>query len=164
VLLATGIDQESVDLLLRHRWYPLSLQAAMAAAFSALDGVEGRQDVMPLALTVASHAQARYLVQTLEMTARYHQNVEPLQSLAVAGTLTALAQGGTLVVAAPVDFLSWNEGVDRFTSRPELAAPDRVLHLAGRATERARSMLQERGWVLIENSHLLAPIGHSNHR
>lgn len=158
-LLAMGVDQSSVDLLLRHRWYPLSLQAALVSALASLDGVEGRAGIMPLALTVTSHGQARYLVETLRMTARYHKTIKPLQSLDVRGTVTALAQDGELVVAAPVDYLSWSENLDRFTQQPELAVPSRSIHLAGRTTDRARTALQERGWLLIENSELFAPVG-----
>jgi hypothetical protein len=157
-LLAMGIPQQDVDLLLRHRWYPLSLQAALAVALDDLDGVQGRTAVMPLALTVASEEQARYLVETLRMTARYHQSVKPLKELLVLGTVVAHAQDGELVVAAPVDYLSWNQGVARFVGQPELAAASRSIYLAGRLTERARSELEGQGWAVHANTGLFEPI------
>lgn len=157
-LLAMGVSQGDVDLLLRHRWYPLSLQAALALALEQLSGVTGRVDVMPLALTVASEAQARFLVQTLRMTARYHETVKPLQSLVVLGTVAARTADGEVVVAAPVDYLSWTEGVARFSANEELAGPHRALHVAGRLTDRARDELAGRGWTVREQSPLFQPI------
>ncbi len=153
-LLGMGVSQADVDLLLRHRWYPLSLQAGLLLALDDLKGVEGSLDVMPLALTVASEEQARYLVQTLQMTARYHETVKPLSQLIVLGTVAARTTDGAIVVAAPVDYLTWNEGVDRFTANEDLAAPQRELHIAGRLTDRARTELEERGWVVHADSPL----------
>jgi hypothetical protein len=153
-----GVSQEDVDLLLRHRWYPLSLQAALVLALEGLDGVEGRGGVMPLALTVGSEEQARFLVDTLRMTSRYHQTVKPLKMLLVSGTVVALAENGGVVAAAPADYLSWNEAVDRFARREELTAPRRSIHLAGRLTERAREGLEELGWSVYDNSGLFESI------
>ncbi len=156
-LLGIGVSQADVDLLLRHRWYPLSLQASLALALSELEGVEGRVDLMPLALTVASEEQANYLVETLRMTARYHQTVKPVRALMVAGTAVAVAEDGELVVAAPVDYLSWNESLDRFARQEELAAPQRSMHLAGDLTERARTELEALGWAVSDRSPLFVP-------
>jgi len=153
-LLGMGISQGDVDLLLRHRWYPLSLQAALAKALADLDGVEGLAEVMPLALTVASEEQARFLVGTLRMNARYHREVKPLRSISVRGTVVATAADGELMVAAPVDYLSWTGALDRFLGQEALARPQRTLHLAGHASERARDELQRRGWTVAESSAL----------
>lgn len=157
-LLGMGLSQDDVDLLLRHRWYPLSLQGALVLALEDLRGVEGRQEVMPLVLTVASEEQARYIVQTLRMTARYHHTVRPLKELVVQGTIAARDADGEIVVAAPVDYLSWNEGVDQFTANDALAATQRSIRLAGRLTERAREELESRGWVVHADSPLFEPI------
>jgi hypothetical protein len=157
-LLGMGVSQDDVDLLLRHRWYPLSLQSALVLALEDLRGVEGRQEVMPLVLTVASEEQAHYFVQTLRMTAHYHHTVKPLNELVVLGTIAARNADGAIVVAAPVDYLSWNEGVDHFTANDILAATQRSIHLAGRLTERAREELELRGWVVHADSPLFEPI------
>jgi len=157
-LLGIGASQDDIDLFLRHRWYPLSLQAALALAFDDLNGVRGRPDVMPLVLTVASEEQARYLVQTLRMTARYHETVKPLEELVVLGTVAARAKDGEIVVTAPVDYLTWNEGVDRFTANEELAGAPRSVHIAGRLTDRARAELQGRGWTVQDNSPLFEQV------
>jgi len=121
-------------------------------------GVSNRLDVMPLALTVTSEEQARYLVQTVRMTARYHETVKPLEALVVLGTVAARTKDGEIVVAAPVDYLTWNESVDRFTANQELAASKRSVHLAGRLTNRAEAELQNREWVVHPNSPLFQPI------
>lgn len=157
-LLAMGISQADVDLLLRHRWYPLSLQAALVIALDDLKGVAGRADVMPLALTVGSEEQARYLVETLRMTAKYHQKIKPLKTLIVLGTVVAQTADGEAIVAAPVDYLSWNRSIARFSSQSALAVPQRAIYLAGRLTDRARSELETRGWKIHEDSDLFEPL------
>ncbi len=157
-LLAMGVGRDDVDLLLRHRWYPLSLQAALVLAMEELKGLAGHLDVMPLALTVASEEQARYLVQTLRMTARYHETVKPLEALVVLGTVAARAKDGEVVIAAPVDHLAWTVALDRFTANEELAASKRSVHLAGRLTDRADAELRGRGWAVHGNSPLFQPI------
>ena len=42
---------------------------------------------MPLDLSAASEEQARSLVETVRMTARYHQTIKPLKALVAPGTL-----------------------------------------------------------------------------
>ena len=157
-LLGMGVEPRSVDLLRRLLWCPLSVQAALVSALRELEGVSGRADIMPLALTVASEEQARFLVDSLRMTARYHQTVKPLQALVVRGTVAAIADDGELVVAAPADVLSWTAAVDRFTGQEGFSVPTRSLHLAGRATASARSELEARGWSLHEDSILFIPM------
>jgi hypothetical protein len=156
ILLGLGVAQADVDLLLRHRWYPLSLQAAFAKALADLEGVEGRPDVMPLALTVASEEQARFLVDTLRMTARFHREVKPLKSVAVRRTVIATANDGGLIVAAPADCVAWTEELDGFLRQRDLAGRAGILHLAGRLTDRAQAELQHLGWSVVENSPLFA--------
>ena len=68
-LLAMKFTRKDVDRLLRHRWYPLSFQAALTRSLNTLDGVKGRADIMGLVLSVTTYDQARFVVHTLRMTA-----------------------------------------------------------------------------------------------
>lgn len=153
-LLAIGVTQGDVDRLLRHRWYPLSLQTALTKALVSLEGVAGRPDIMPLVLTVTTFDQARFVVNTLRMTAAYHEKVSPLESLQVIGTVIGRRNDGTMVVAAPVDFLSWSEGIDGFSSHEAFEGRAMDVHLAGLASDRAASHLEKRGWKIAQNSDL----------
>ena len=157
-LLGMGVSQHDVDLLLRHRWYPLSLQAALVAALKDLDGVSGRKLVMPLALTVTSHEQADYVVETLRMLSQYHHRIKPLQTLAVVGTVIANTSDGELVITAPVDYLIWSPTVARFLDNKGLDAKRHSLYLAGDISATARQQLQQAGWQVHANSGLFIPI------
>ena len=147
-LLAMGVSQEEVDHLLRHRWYTLTLQTGLVLGLERLKGVSGRADVMPLAVSVASEEQARFVVEAVQMLARYHEQVTPLATVQVQGTVVARTQDGALVVPGPVDYLAWTATIDRFTRRPDLTLPKRVLLLSGQASPRARRELERRGWIV----------------
>jgi hypothetical protein len=54
--------------------------------------------------------------------------------------------------AGPVDRLSWTEGNNRFASRPDLKARQRVLWLRGPATPRAKEELTRMGWTVREET------------
>jgi hypothetical protein len=146
------VDQESVDRFLRHRSYTLTLQTALVRAFDRLSGVAGRTDVMPLALTVVSEEQARFVVGAVEMLARYHETVAPIATVAVRGTVIGRTKTGALVVPGPVDYLSWTETSERFARRGDIAAKDRGLWLVGRASPRARQELARLGWEVHEQT------------
>ena len=154
-LLGLGVSQEDIDRLLRHRAYPLSYQAALTVSMEAMGTVDGHEDIMPLALSVVTVDQARFVVNTLRMLQRYHETVQPLKEFGVQGTVFAATENDTLVVAAPVDYVSWSEMLDRFSANNRFSSKPRELHLAGTMTQAARSHLKERGWELHENSTLL---------
>ena len=147
-LLAMGVSQEAVDHLLRHRWYTLTLQSGLVRGLERLSGVTGRVDVMPLAVSVASEEQARFLVGAVEMLARYHEKVAPLATVEVLGTVVARTKAGALVVPGPVDLLAWTPRIDRFVRQPHLKGTPRVLWLSGQASPRARRELEQRGWTV----------------
>jgi hypothetical protein len=155
-LLAMGVSREAVDHLLRHRWYTLTLQSGLVRGLERLAGVTGRPDVMPLALTVESEEQARFVVGSLAMLARYHETVGPLGRVEVRGTLVGRTRTGGVVVAAPVDHVAWTPQLHRFASRPDLGSRVRGLWLSGRLTPLARRKLAEAGWALHEQA-LAAP-------
>lgn len=157
-LRSIGVDQDRIDRFLRHRWYPLSLQAALAASLRGLEDVDGRAEVIPLALDVGSEGQARFVVQTLAMLARYHKTVEPLSALTVSGTVFGETKDGEIAVMAPVDYLSWNSLVETFAKRKSKEGSARTLYIAGRATDRARDALGDLDWSVEEQSPLFVPL------
>ncbi|WP_424930931.1 hypothetical protein [Amaricoccus macauensis] len=154
-LLSAGASQGEADRLLRHAWYPLSAQAVLASSFQALDGVEGRSGVLPLALGVGSEGQARFAVQSVEMLKRYHLEREPLTEIRAEGVAFGQTESGEVIVPAPVNYLSWTprlEGfVSRFDAEPEAA---HLLTVAGKVSERTRTELEDRGWQVEEDSDL----------
>ena len=153
-LLRLGVSQEDIDRLLRHRSYPLSYQAALTAAMEAMDTVERHEDIMPLALSVVTVDQARFVVNSLRMLQRYHETVQPLKEFGVQGTVFAATKNDTLVVAAPVDYVSWTEMLDRFSANDRFSSKPRELHIAGMMSETAADIVRQRGWVIHQDSNL----------
>ena len=55
------------------------------------------------------------------------------------------------MIPAPLDYLSWTEGVKTFAERKDLGAGARVVWLSGRASPKAAQGLKAHGWSLREN-------------
>ena len=88
------------------------------------------------------------------LTADYHEKESPLESLQVIGTVVGWRADGTAVVASPVDYLVWSEGLDGFSSREEFEGKGIDVHIAGRMSDKAISHLKKRGWKVTQNSGL----------
>ncbi len=157
-LLATGVSQGDVDRLLRHRAYPLSYQAALTSALDGLAKVDGHEDIMSLALSVETVDQARFVVNSMRMLLRYHETIQALQSITVRGMVTATNKKGSVVIAAPVDYLSWSEKLDKFSGRDKSSDKKHELYIAGVMSEMAKNNFKERGWELHEKSDLFMRI------
>lgn len=151
-LKAMGVSQDQVDLLLRHPHFTLTLQTRLVKALERLPKTAGRPGVMPVATTVLSFDQARFVVEAMEMLAGYNEKIAPIKALDKGVPFAGLTGTGTLVVAGPVDCLSWTERANRFATRPDLKAKQRILWLRGETTPRARLELTKLGWVVKENS------------
>ena len=158
VLRAIDVPQDQIDRFLRHHWYPLSMQAALAGSLKMLDGVDGRADVIPLALSVDSEGQARFVTQTLAMTARYHDTVKPLAKVVVSGTVYGETEDGEIAAMAPVDYLSWNALAEKFAKRKSELGSARTLYIAGRATDHAEEALEDLDWSVEQESELFVPL------
>ncbi len=157
-LLAADVSQDDVDRLLRHRAYPLSYQAALTSAIDGLAKVDDHEDIMKLALSVVTVDQARFVVNSMRMLLRYHKTIQPLQAIIVRGMVTATNTKGSIVIAAPVDYLSWSERLGKFSGRDRSSGKKHELYIAGTMSEMARSNFGERGWELHENSELFMRI------
>jgi len=147
-LLGLGASSDDVDRLLRHPFFTTSLRTRLVKAMDAMSGVADRAAVMPLALSVTSTGQARFVVESAEMLARIHAAERRLDRLFVDGTLIAQSEG-MLVVPAPVDALSWNTELHGFAERVGDQSGERRIYLRGGATPRAREQLATLGWTLV---------------
>ena len=150
-LKAMGVSQDQVDLLLRQPHFTLTLQTRLVKALERLKQTSGRPGIMPVALAVQSFDQARFVVEAMEMLAGYNEKVSPIKALEKDVPFAGRTGTGTLLVAGPVDYLSWTERMNRFASRPDLKAKQRVLWLRGETTPRARQELTRLGWTVKEN-------------
>lgn len=154
ILLRLNISQDHIDRLLRHRSYPLSYQAALTFALEALGEVQGHEQIMSMALSVNSVDQARFVVNSLRMLKQYHEAVQPLEVLHVQGTIFASNDKGRLIIAAPVDYVSWIDVMDNFSENSKISGQKPELYIAGAVSELANQQLTLRGWRIHQNSEL----------
>jgi hypothetical protein len=146
-LLGLGAPQEDVDRLLRHPFFTTSLRTRLARALDAMPKVADRAVVMPLALSVTSSGQARFVVESAEMLAQIHTAERRLDRLVLDGTLFARS-GESLVVPAPVDAMSWNAQLHGFAQRVAGQSGERRMYVRGGVSPLAREQLAALGWTL----------------
>jgi hypothetical protein len=120
---------------------------------SRLSGVAGAVDIVALASTAQSEMQARFITDTVGMLARYHSR-SPLASIIAKGTVIGRERNGTIVVPAPVDYVSWTQRISYFAHRSDLKAPKRVAMLTGRMSPMAKRNFQKLGWTVYERTAL----------
>ncbi len=112
----------------------------------------GRPWIMPVATTVLSFDQARFVVEAMEMPAGYDEKISPIIALENKAPFAGRTASGTLVVAGPVDLLAWTERINLFAVRPDLKAKKKILWLRGEATPEARQQLTKLGWTVRDHS------------
>jgi len=147
-LKSMGVSQEMVDLFLRQPYFTLTLQTQLVRALQRMPQTENRPALLPLAVTVISFDQARFVVDSMEMLAHHHETVSPLLALEQKIPFAARTKDGGLVVAAPVDYLAWTKQLQKFASRPELQAKERTFLLRGTTTRLAQTELTRMKWKM----------------
>jgi hypothetical protein len=146
-MLAMGATDAQAETLLSNRWYSLSVLTALVTELERLGGVEGRADVLALAATATNEEDARFLAASAHLLARLNVTGVPLARAEGRGTVIGIARDGTLVIPAPVDYLSWTARVGAFAGRPDLAAARRGIWLTGRVSGAAYQGFTGQGWV-----------------
>jgi len=147
-LLKLGASMDDVDRFLRHPFFTTSLRTRLVKALDAMSGVADRAAIMPLALSVTSTGQARFVVESAEMLARIHATERPLNELFLDGTLVARGEDA-LVVPAPVDAMSWNAELHGFAERVARQRGECRMYIRGGATALAQEQLSALGWTLV---------------
>ncbi len=127
------------------------MQAVIQAALTEMKGVQGRADVLAWALSAESADQARFVVLSIRMLARYHREVAPLVRAETPGPLSGRTQDGSHVVVGAVDYMAWTEKLSRSVSHLDEAGAQ-SLWVSGRVSPRTRAELTERGWTVHERS------------
>jgi hypothetical protein len=158
-LAALGVSPEDSRDFRLNRHLGLTRQTRLVTALDALEGVPGRAGFVAQAADADQEVWAEFYTRSAEMMASFHEGEARIERI-LPGTLdaAALAGGNRLVHLLPVDCLSWTidvaEDVERSTTqaRSEFPKATREMWLAGRATERVRAEMRDRGWVVRENA------------
>jgi hypothetical protein len=148
-LLAMGVSGRTARDFLRNRWFTPSLQTALAIALAKMGGIAGAESVIQVASRVQGEAHVRFLVESVRMLGQYDGQEGRLTKLRMSGMVpVGVADDGTLVAAAAIDYAYWDKAAAEFAQRKELKAKRRVLLVAGAASERARREFGQAGWTL----------------
>ncbi|HEV3112131.1 MAG TPA: hypothetical protein VGY99_16715 [Candidatus Binataceae bacterium] len=148
-----GAPDGTVRTFMSNSAFPLSVQTNFVENLSHLSGLPGVVNAVALAGTAQSEMQARFLTDAVGMLARYHART-PLSSIIAKGTIVGRERNGTIVVAAPVDYVSWTSRASYFAHRPDLAARKRVALLTGQMSPMAKKNFNALGWTVYERVSL----------
>jgi hypothetical protein len=148
---AMGCDDGTAKRLYANAAYSPSLVTALVTALENLEGLQDRPVLAKLAAGAANEVEARFYRSSLNLLAAARSKGHDLKTARAYGRAPAvLAADGTLIIAAAVDLLIWQEGLREAVERPVPEAKARALWVTGRLTKTARTELQGRGWKLHE--------------
>ena len=147
-MIRMGASEAQATALLKNRWYSLSVLTTLVTELERLTGVKGRPDIIALATTAESEEEARFVAASVQMLARLNVTGEPLMEVAARRTVIGITPGGSIVLPAPVDYISWTEQIARLAARLDLRAPLRGIWLTGRLSARAQEGLSRLGWAI----------------
>lgn len=149
-LQAMGASEVQARALLRNQYYSLTVLTAFVTALDQLSGLRGRATVVSFGAGATSETQARLISGATQMLVRYHKGVEPLTEVSGPGPIVARTGSGALLIAAPVDYVIWNQRMGTFAKRPDLRAPTRIAWITGKFSPRAAKEMEAAGWKTRE--------------
>jgi hypothetical protein len=148
-----GLSQEQIASFISNSAIPLSLQVSVVEDLEALGDIPGRRAVAVALGNMMTEYQARFLATSIRMLNQWGQQKSPITGIQVPGVLVARDQNGTVIVPAPVDYLSWTPRIAGFaTARTLLGLQHRVLWIPAKMTPLARQQLQANGWSVHESA------------
>lgn len=128
----------------------LSLRHSILVSLAYFDGAEGRADAVALAADCLDRQQARFLEETLRLMAKRQASGAPkIKEIKLLGRVpAAVDSSGALVLALPVDYVSWTQEVADFVNREDIKGLNpQILH-TGAFSPIAEKELSSRGWAL----------------
>ncbi len=150
-----GLSEAEVSAFSHNSAIPLSLQVTAVHNLETLGAIPGRRATADAIGGVMTEYQARFLVTSLQMLATWSQQRSPITKIKVVGVLVAHDQNGTVIMPAPVDYVSWTPRIAGFATDPSLLAMrNRVLWTTGKMTPLAHQQLVTNGWKVHEGSEL----------
>jgi hypothetical protein len=150
-----GLSDAEISAFSHNSAMPLSLQVTAVHNLETLGPIPGRRTAADAIGGVMTEYQARFLVTSLQMLATWSQQKSPVAAIKVVGLLVAHDQNGTVIMPAPVDYVSWTQRIAGFATDPQLLGmPNRVLWITGKLTPLARQQLMTNGWKVREGSQL----------
>ena len=153
-----GREPRTTRDFLRNRWFTPSLQTALVVALSKMGGIAGAESVIQVAAQVQGETHVRFFVESVRMLGQYDGKEARLAKLRMSGMVPiGVAEDGTLVVAAAIDYAWWDKAAAEFAQRKELKGKRRVLLVAGNASDRARQEFAQGGLDAAQRAAFVVP-------
>ena len=144
-----GLSSTQIAAFSHNTAIPLSLQVAAVRDLETLGPIPGRKAVAVALGNVVTEYQARFLVTSLRMLTIWSQQNSQVTRIQARGILVAHDQDGSVIVPAPVDYVSWTPRIAGFATDPELLGlQNRVLWITGKMTPLAQQQITANGWSL----------------
>ena len=144
-----GFDQATIDPLFLNPALSISLRHGIVKSLQRLPAGPGRAGVVKAATACERQAQAGFLNRTLQVLADRHA-VKAYTSIATFGRLPAgITAEGILEVVAPVDYVSWTEGVAEFAQRDDLGTRGHRLVIDAGLSPAAKHGMEAAGWEIV---------------
>jgi hypothetical protein len=148
-----GLSQEEIASFTSNSAIPLSLQVSVLDDLKGLGDIPGRRAAAVALGNVMTEYQARFLATALRMLNQWGQHKSPITGIQAPGVLLARDQNGTLIVPAPVDYVSWTPRIAGFVTTPALLGlQNRMLWIPAQMTHLARQQLTANGWSVHEST------------
>jgi hypothetical protein len=147
-----GLSQGEIATFISNSAIPISLQVSAVTDLDALGEIPGRRATAVALGNLMTEYQARFIVTSLHMLAKWGQQKSPITEIQVPGVLVATDENGTVIVPAPVDYVSWTPRIAGFVTTPSLLAlQNRVLWIPAQMTPLAQQQLTANGWSIHQS-------------
>jgi hypothetical protein len=156
-LLATGADEELIEIYLENSRMSPSQQTLLTAAIAEIGEASGRDGILRQALNVETEAEANFLIKSVTMLAWYHLNQKPLSSvLTYAAVPGGVTEDGTTALVFAVDHVYWTEAIAALAAGHASQTADKnaaasEVWLLGSASKRAGKALKKLGFVVHQD-------------
>lgn len=148
-----GLSAAEIAAFSHNAAVPLSLQVSAVQDLESLGPISGRRAVAVALGSVLTEYQARFLTTSIRMLAQWSELKSRITGIAAPGPLVARDQNNTIIMPAPVDYISWTPRIAGFATNSELLQlKNRVLWTDAQMTPLARRQLEVNGWSVHESA------------
>lgn len=168
-LSSIAIDKEETSRFENNLWLGPTYQLAILEMTRALDGIDGRDELIHRAVEVASEVEALTLVESIGLLVRLHQKSPLVEILGGIRLPAARTTDGRLVVCAGFESVYWTERVAEGARGIEHAYRDaevseRQIWLTGAGSMRVRAELEKLGWKFFDRIDIVNDLAPSTTR
>ena len=119
----------------------------------SLSSIPGRREVAVALSNVLTEYQARFFVTSIRMLAQWSQQKAAIANLGAPSVVIARDQNNTVILPAPVDYVSWTPRIAGFVTTPALLAlQNRVLWIPAGMTPLTQQQLTANGWTVHQSA------------